>query len=421
MPVFAWVMGKLVLIGGYAVVYVPVVLGVALTGYAAVKLGQAVGDAVIGGSDVAHGTRIDLASPKEMDELQRKSTEGQVKQHVALAEAAKQVPQIVGGTTELAARGAGGSGVNRPDRDILEIEPIDTLTEPWSLPRPGPGPNARVIVAFQPAEGPVTVGKPTAVTLIVRGLTNDLDLEFQITAGSASVQRSGFRVSHGGSTPDCDKVGGEWVCGNSVTAEQPGPVTLEALYDGGGAVLKLEAKKPPQVYQNLVVDGGFESGGIGAPWGSGIYEPNPAGPFWGRADATASVTSTGAHSGQFALRVDNRSKVAGNVYRTLSQKVNVAGGAQHCLSFWTRTANPGTGGSLLTFRLNDSWGSVIGVGAGPPDYRQYAFSFVAEDDNIDVRMVFENEGTVWVDDIFLSSGACAVANGVLAPGAEPRQ
>jgi hypothetical protein len=169
---------------------------------------------------------------------------------------------------------------------------------------------------------------------------------------------------------------------------------------------------------NLATNGGFESGSLSAPWGTGIYEPRSPGVFWGSADAEAAVLSDVVRSGSYALRIINRSAAAPNVYRTLSQKVNVQGGTPHCLTFWERTQG-GTSG-MLTFRLNDSWSSAIGIGAGSASWAQRAFSFTTEDGNIDLRIVSENTGTVWVDDIVLTAGACSVPNGLVPSGASPR-
>jgi cyclophilin family peptidyl-prolyl cis-trans isomerase len=178
---------------------------------------------------------------------------------------------------------------------------------------------------------------------------------------------------------------------------------------------------PPTVtVTNLAVNGGFETGALGAPWGTGIYEPRPQseGVFWGAANADATVVSGEAHSGAYSLRIANRSPAAPNVYRTLSQKVKVAGGAAHCLTWWAKTQG-GTSG-MLTFRLNDAWTSAIGMGAGTPGWTQYGFTFTAEDGDIDLRIVSENTGTVWIDDIVLTQGGCKVPNGTVAGGASPR-
>lgn len=170
---------------------------------------------------------------------------------------------------------------------------------------------------------------------------------------------------------------------------------------------------------SLAANGGFESGGLIAPWGTGIYEPRPQGVFWGAADAEAAVVSDVIHSGSFALRIINRSPSGPNIYRTLSQKVTVTGGAPHCLTFWERVEN-GSGG-MLTFRLNDSWSSAIGIGTGSGGaWLQHAFTFTAEDGNIDLRIVSENTGTVWIDDIVLTAGACTVPNGAVPAGASAR-
>lgn len=168
---------------------------------------------------------------------------------------------------------------------------------------------------------------------------------------------------------------------------------------------------------NLITGGGFESGALGAPWGTGIYEPNAGGIFWGSADATAEVVQ-GDTRGAYSLRITNRTAAAPHVYRTLARKVGVSGGQQHCFTAWVRTEN-GTSG-MLSFRFNDSWSQALGIGTGSAAWRQHAYTFVAEDSNIDVRIVSENTGIAWVDDLELTLGACKVSNGAVAPGANPR-
>jgi hypothetical protein len=176
---------------------------------------------------------------------------------------------------------------------------------------------------------------------------------------------------------------------------------------------------PKPSYTNLVGNGGFESGSLSFPWGTGIYEPRASGEvFWGSADADAVVVSDSVHGGAYALRITNRSAQAANVYRTLAQKVAVTGGQQHCLTWWARTANASNG--ILNFRLNDSWSLVLSIAGGLPNYTQYAGTFIAEDSNVDLRILSENTGTVWIDDIELSEGACKVPNGPITGGASPR-
>lgn len=173
--------------------------------------------------------------------------------------------------------------------------------------------------------------------------------------------------------------------------------------------------KPPLA--NLAGNGGFETGSLSAPWNTGIYEPQP-GVFWGAADADAVVVSDSVHSGQYALRITNRSARTAQIYRTMSQKVAVKGGQQYCLTYWVRTANALNG--VLNFRMNDAWTIVLSPAGGAPAYTWYAGTFVAEDNNIDLRIVSENTGTAWVDDIELTEGACNVPNGPVSGGASPR-
>jgi hypothetical protein len=237
MPVLAWIMGKLVLMGGYAVVYGPPVLGVALTALAAVKLGEATGDAMTGASQVGHGSRVDLASPKDVEDLQKQHDQGQVKQHVALAEAANQVPQLVSGTSELSAKGVGGTGVNRPDRDVLETEPIDTLTEPWTDPAFIPkGPSSVSALEWGALDGEPEVGKQMALTLIARGVGDAADVTLRVAGGEASLSQATLHMERGESAA-CDIAGSEAVCGVFITPNRGRPIVVEA--SSGSVVARL--------------------------------------------------------------------------------------------------------------------------------------------------------------------------------------
>ena len=71
-------------------------------------------------------------------------------------------------------------------------------------------------------------------------------------------------------------------------------------------------------------------------------------------------------------------------------------------------------------RFNDSWSQALGIGTGSAAWRQHAYTFVAEDSNIDVRIVSENTGTAHIDDLVLTPGRCKVPNGVVANGAAAR-
>jgi len=167
---------------------------------------------------------------------------------------------------------------------------------------------------------------------------------------------------------------------------------------------------------DLVVDGGFEDGVV-APWGTGIYEPR-ADIFWGAADASAVAAGSDAHSGAVALFITNGSSLAPNVYRTMSQAVAVTAGAQYCLSFWAKSLGSQPG--ILSFPLNVAWSSRITVLGGSYDWTEYAGTLTAESDSFDVRLISENQGSILVDDIEMTPGACAVPVGPVLPGQPAR-
>jgi len=168
---------------------------------------------------------------------------------------------------------------------------------------------------------------------------------------------------------------------------------------------------------NLVRNGGFESGRLSRPWGTGIYEPREE-VFWGSADATARVVTT-AHSGRYALRLDNRSPLAPHVYRTLSQVVSgTRAGTEYCLSWWARTRNAGP--VALTIAVNDAWSVKFGLAQGTTGWTLYAATFTAEKDGFDLRLISENTGTVFVDDLALTRRGCTAPNGAVEPGTDPR-
>lgn len=154
---------------------------------------------------------------------------------------------------------------------------------------------------------------------------------------------------------------------------------------------------------NLVVNGGFETGAYGSPWGTGIYEPKPEA-FWGSANASA-VIDADARSGAYALKITNSSPASPQIYRTVSQQIAVTTGDAYCLSFAAKAeeATPG----ILSIAVNDAWTVRSAVAPATTSYAVSSLTFTAEKGTVDVRLITENTGTVWVDDIAVTHGACA--------------
>lgn len=92
------------------------------------------------------------------------------------------------------------------------------------------------------------------------------------------------------------------------------------------------------------------------------------------------------------------------VYRTLSQRIGVSAGAAYCLTFWARSEGSQPG--ILSIAVNKAWTDRASVGGGTFGSTEFSQSFTAEASAIDIRLISESTGTVWVDDIDVTSGAC---------------
>ena len=89
----------------------------------------------------------------------------------------------------------------------------------------------------------------------------------------------------------------------------------------------------------------------------------------------------------------------------MAHTVTVTSGAEYCLRFWGRGQNLGVPTSL-TVTWERSWASRISLPPGTFDWQEFSSTFVAEADAIDIRLITENTGTVWVDDFSLTQGSC---------------
>jgi hypothetical protein len=164
----------------------------------------------------------------------------------------------------------------------------------------------------------------------------------------------------------------------------------------------------------LVTEGGFETP-LKAPWGTGAFEPKGE-IFWGTAQASATIANEG-HSGSHALQITNNSDFAPQVFRTMSQQVAVVGGQAYCLSFWAK--GQGTAAGILSMPVDKAWAHRVAVPGGSFGWTQFAGTATAEGSTFDIRLITDNKGTILVDDIELTSGACA-HTGQLAAGTSPR-
>lgn len=146
---------------------------------------------------------------------------------------------------------------------------------------------------------------------------------------------------------------------------------------------------------NLVKNSGFESGL--PPWQTLVTL---------NAQGTAAPSNESAKIESFSLRIENRSPLMPDRFISLFQKISVESGSNYCLFVWTKTVS-GTPG-ILSFTMDKAWSDRIGLPPGSKDWTLYTRTFVAESASVDLRMISENTGTVFVDDVQLRKGKCKV-------------
>jgi hypothetical protein len=152
-------------------------------------------DAAGGAGTIAGGADVERITCGT-EELQRQHTEGQLNQHKGIADAVKQVPQLVSGITDISRRAGGASGTAMEDRDVI-TDPIDTLTVPWTTPGIEPAGSSDPSVAFEPVEGFAVAGRPFPLTLVVRGIESGaFGVVFEVS-GPANISLQELQVQGG--------------------------------------------------------------------------------------------------------------------------------------------------------------------------------------------------------------------------------
>ena len=148
--------------------------------------------------------------------------------------------------------------------------------------------------------------------------------------------------------------------------------------------------------RNLLENPGFENKLEG--WGTGQYEPRSE-VFWGTADATATIDTQTVHSGKVSLKIVNRSSRKPQIYRTMSQRINgLKRNTQYLATFWVKANNASAATLMLTTDM--AWSQRIAISAGTYNWREFKHIFgTGNNDYADFRFIFEDVGTVWLDDI----------------------
>lgn len=185
------------------------------------------------------------------------------------------------------------------------------------------------------------------------------------------------------------------------TGGKPSPVTSLDLRAGERAMmLKTAGTADRPVAKNLLINGGFEQG-LAKPWESGSFTRDGA--TWinnGSCRSTADVDSRNAHSGTASLHLRNASPRSPNVYGTMTQKVKVNRYRKYVISLWARGDRLASKGAL-NVAVDPMWRiRPLALPAGTFGWSRFSGTFNSQDrDVVDFRIIFEDTGDVWLDDL----------------------
>jgi CHAT domain-containing protein/tetratricopeptide (TPR) repeat protein len=156
---------------------------------------------------------------------------------------------------------------------------------------------------------------------------------------------------------------------------------------------------------NMLMNGGFEEGLI-YPWGTGHYERTDGkfrfGLWWNSNNAKAlmKIDRAEKHSGQKSLRITNYSPHAPHVFTTLSQRISdLEPNTVYRISLHAK-AKELTRGAVV-FSVDAAWAKrLLPLPPGTYDWRPFsAVVNIGHNDCIDFRIIHQNKGSVWLDDI----------------------
>ncbi|MFN0196942.1 MAG: hypothetical protein ACKVT0_09355, partial [Planctomycetaceae bacterium] len=168
------------------------------------------------------------------------------------------------------------------------------------------------------------------------------------------------------------------------------------------AVLLLFGLTVPVYGEMLAVpNGGFEAG-LTAPWGTGQRFNNSTA-WWNskNCDSTATIDAKRSCSGSHSLHIINNSERAANVYGTTQQPFPTEPGHRYRLSVWAR-ANELASHGAVSLIVDEAWGlRPIPLPKGTYGWTQFTGEFSSKTGETQIRILSEDRGEVWLDDIQL--------------------
>jgi CHAT domain-containing protein/tetratricopeptide (TPR) repeat protein len=166
------------------------------------------------------------------------------------------------------------------------------------------------------------------------------------------------------------------------------------------------ASLTPPSMGDLLINGGFEDG-LMPPWGTGHYESR-FGIWWNSqrasetnpARAYMKIDTDVRHSGERSLRITNFSKAESGVFTTTAQRVyGLEPDSVYRVSMYVKARDLSP--SAVGFAIDAGWNMRLPkLPGGTYDWRLYTADInIGHNAYIDFRIIDEDTGTVWLDDI----------------------
>ena len=159
--------------------------------------------------------------------------------------------------------------------------------------------------------------------------------------------------------------------------------------------------------RNHVRDPHFTQFLSGTIWDNGQY--SRFGFWWnsGNANSQATVVNLGENrppnsSASTALYLVNNSGRSPHVFGSTSQRINVRKGARYTVSFWAAARNLASRGAV-NIAVDLQWNiRPVSMDAGSYGWTFFSGTFTAPENFVDLRIIFEDRGEVWITEMTLT-------------------
>lgn len=145
-------------------------------------------------------------------------------------------------------------------------------------------------------------------------------------------------------------------------------------------------------------NGGFEEG-IKFPWGTGLY--SDYGVWWNsmNCQSVAEIDSWNSRSGRYSLHIVNLSPRHPHVFGNMSQRISIEPKRRYLISLWAKAKDLASASAVNT-PVDPGWFiRPIQLPAGTFDWTQFQGEFSLDANYADIRILIEDTGEVWIDDI----------------------